>query len=709
MDLHKIETQRAELLNSLPRLSGKTKLFKISSFYSILLSSEDKNIIDAYSLDFIQEFLSELKLFVPFYQAPEKSYSLVIQLNELKTIPTLLQFENGIDEIIETIEARLKELNNILNGEYSKIPIRTLSFPLLETLQDDSHQDSFGTLESVCIKISKAKGENRFVFVPSDKKIEERLLNQTKISFQLALNYFQRHQRKFHRYHEVLIYFENLSALYEGNSLGVALTIGFIEQLSILYNLPYITNIKNNIATTGGVEEKGNIQTVSNEIIKKKIDIVFYSDVQSFIVPKEDEEFARQRKKQLKELYPKRQLTLSAIENINELLNRRDLVDIKKQSTVVRTIKSIKRNRAASILFFLLIIFLSLSYIFNYDDNPFTYELTQNQIVIKNKYESRLWGLDFLGGGEFMKKMKWAPTLEAWFRILDVNGDGKNEVLFCYTSGSKYSNATYSNGLVLLDYKGKILWRRSFKKDLFSKREHLTSPYYINIFDTLRINNEPCIFCSSNNVNSYASAAYILDLRNNKVISDTLWSPGFINDIKVIKAISDDNKEILVLSNNNSFQKNCLLRLRLNEFKGQLPVTDDYKFHNVKMTNVLSCFLFPNSDYNSYLKQRMTGSSYRGLIISKETKTIRFSSHQDSYEMLGAIFYNWHYDTNEFEISIGNDFRVMRDSLVAHGILPPPYTDTKEYRELLRSQIQAWDGKKFISIDEYKKKSAITQ
>ncbi|MCL5030255.1 MAG: hypothetical protein M1480_14685 [Bacteroidetes bacterium] len=706
MNFKEVENQKKLISEVLTHVSGKTKLFEICSFYSSLIDANDKNLINAYSLDFIYELLSELKSFTPFFQKPEKTESLLSLLNKIKQIDTLKSFVDELNANILHIETSLSQLKNILNGTEPVSQKQMLSFPLLESVSNINQQDSFGVLESFSVRITKNKNQNKFIFVPSEKKIEERLLLQAENSFQLALNYFHWHKKRLSKFHEVLIYFENHTASYEGNSLGAALTIAFIERLSLIYNLPYVTRIKGNIAVTGGVDETGNIISVSSEMCRKKVELVFYSDIDTFVVPKADEEHARNKIAGLNKSYSNRKLNLVAVEGIYDLLNRRDLIDIKKQPVVVRAAKGIRKNWFVSTLSVILLLILSFLWINNYDDNPFTYELEQNQIVIKNKYNRSLWEIDYQGGGEYIKKMKWAPALETYFRILDVNGDGKNEILFCYASNSKYSNASYSDGLVLFNWKGEILWRRGFRKDLFSRREHLTPPYSISIFDTLKINNNPCIICCSNNVNSYVSAAYILDLSANKVISDTLWSPGFINDIRVIKGINGNEKEILVLSCNNSFQKNCLSKLMLNELKGQLLVTNDYKFLNIREAKVLNCFLFPNSDYNSFSKQRMNGTVYRSLTVSKEAKTIRFSINEDSYEILGKVFYNWHYDTNEFEISIGNDFRVMRDSLVAHGELPLPYTDTKEYREKLRKQILAWDGDKFIPLDEYVTKRA---
>ena len=45
------------------------------------------------------------------------------------------------------------------------------------------------------------------------------------------------------------------------------------------------------------------------------------------------------------------------------------------------------------------------------------------------------------------------------------------------------------------------------------------------------------------------------------------------------------------------------------------------------------------------------------------------------------------------EVIIGDAFQVRRDSLVVHGKLKPPLTNTKEYENILLNQFQEWDAK----------------
>lgn len=702
MNFLEIEKLRAELSTLIPRTSGMPKVLLLETFCSNLLSTNNSKLIEAFANEFIDDFLTALESYSPFYSEPQKTGKLVSLLNQLKEVSMISDYKARIDERIISVNNKLTVLLSILNGESQKQNEKgELYFPLIGNITVTSETIHFSSIEKVKIKITLAKEKDSFVFVPSNHK-NSQLEDQAKTSFELAKLYLKENKHKINKHHEVLIYFENLSAEYDGNSLGLALTIGFIEQLSLIYNLPYIIHIKSRIASTGGVNNLGKVTSVGANNICCKVETAFYSTCESLIIPETDEIDAKQKLNELKEKYPNRLLRLIPVESLTDLLERRNLVDIKKQSPIVRTARSIKKNWIASFLLLLLTLILIFIYVRDYDDNPYMYEQTENEIQIKNKSGANLWDIKCPNNIEIFRE---SASIESYLRILDVNADGINEILFHFARNTSYADSSISIGLVLLNNKGEILWRRSFRKLLTSKREFLVPPYSLELFDTLRVNNDLCVLCGSNNQNSYASAAYILNLRKNKIVSDTLWNPGHISDIRIVDLDKDGNRELVVSAANNGFKKNSLFHLKLDDLKGQVPTVDEYRLINIKDVKILHYFLFPNSDYNQYLNLGYNCVKKRDLFFDFESKTIRFSAFEAGLNK-GWVIYNWDYSTDDFNLAIGNDFQLLRDSLVSIGKLSYPLTDTKEYRELLRRQILAWNGKKFIPIDEWKNKRA---
>src|SRR5690606_1041476 len=102
------------------------------------------------------------------------------------------------------------------------------------------------------------------------------------------------------------------------------------------YNSPVLLKTPDSTTYTGGMGDTGRIAPVSENIIKVKTEAIFFSGIQTFAVPREDDFFAQQMLEELNKNYPARKLKITAIEDFDDLLSRRNLVEIKKINPVVR-------------------------------------------------------------------------------------------------------------------------------------------------------------------------------------------------------------------------------------------------------------------------------------------------------------------------------------------------------------------------------------
>ncbi len=80
----------------------------------------------------------------------------------------------------------------------------------------------------------------------------------------------------------------------------------------------------------------------------------------TFVIPKTEETYAYFALTQFINQYPERNLKLIPAEDIYDVLNRRDLVEIKKRNPVVRTGKFIKKNWVSAVVTVLLAIIILL-------------------------------------------------------------------------------------------------------------------------------------------------------------------------------------------------------------------------------------------------------------------------------------------------------------------------------------------------------------
>ncbi|WP_337866901.1 hypothetical protein [Ignavibacterium sp.] len=425
-----LETLRVELTERLSLSSSiNQKIYYYYNFFHKVLATENKNFIEAFLTEFLEEYLKCISRFETAGTDPSFTKSLIVQLKKLSEYFSLLHNDFNISSEIERIEKQYHELCKILEdiNDESASEQRAF-FPLIEK---SASEIIFGALDSIRIIINKTTDSNKFIIVPSEQEIENKIINQIHTSWQLALDHAKKYLTKVNKYHEVIISFDKRLGIYEGNSLGIALTLSFLEQLLKFYNTVYIINIKDKTAFTGGVDKFGNILSTGEEIIKQKVGVLFFSEIKYFVFPKCEESYAYFALTQLQKDYPKRKLRLIPVEDFSDVLNRRDLVDIKKQKVIVRASKFVKNNWISAATTFLLAIFFAYLFVMDFDDNPAFVEIYGNELQVKNKNGKILW-TKYLNQGEIA--FESSQYLEMFYRVIDIDSDGTNEVII--SSGS---------------------------------------------------------------------------------------------------------------------------------------------------------------------------------------------------------------------------------------------------------------------------------
>ncbi len=58
------------------------------------------------------------------------------------------------------------------------------------------------------------------------------------------------------------------------------------------------------------------------------------------------------------------------------------------------------------------------------------------------------------------------------------------------------------------------------------------------------------------------------------------------------------------------------------------------------------------------------------------------------------------YNLKDIDIIIDSEFRILRDSLVAKGVLKSPYTDTEEYKAILKQNTLYWKNGNWVNGEE---------
>ena len=689
MDLFELEQKRIGILQNIDAwTSNHRKLFYLYDFFELVLSTQNIAAISAFITEFLEDYSSLLLKTEPLFYHPKYYKNVLdqaVKINELK----LDQVNLDLAESIEIFKAKYEELISTLNGIKNEGIENKISFPVLE-ISNNKHTP-LGFLESLTVIIKKSNSD-KFIIIPSNSTLEKKLENQIKISWSIAINYTKKYVKRKLSFHEVIIQFDKKAGIYTGDSLGIILTLTFIEQLLNYYNSDYIFYLNPKAALSGGISEDEIVTNLSNEITTKKTEIVFYSDSELFVIPKGDENIARSIYHELNKEFPKRKIVIEAVENLDDILNRRNIVEIKKQNIFKKTSKKLANNWQNVFLIAFLSIIVGFYVFRDWDNNPAILESTENTLFVKNKVGKILW----------TRKMGYDPSrnksesyLSYYQKLIDVNNDGINEIILSNEDLSELENNPDKLRIVCYDNNKNELWSYKFRDKIATELGEMDATYNSILVDTLSFGNKKVLLCIATSLKSFSSAVYLLELKSGKRLPQTLWNSGFFTNGLVKDFDNNGKKDLFASFCNNGFEQIGILQIEIDKLSGQCPTTKRYGYKELPMAKLDSYILFPKTDYTHYINQRLEGSEIGSLVEAGEKGEIIIPITIEPNK--SSLMYIYDYHKRDFEVIIGNGFRVLRDSLVVDGKLNPPLTDTDEYCNQLISQIKYWNGKEFVT------------
>lgn len=684
MNILDLEIKYSELQEFLSgHYSQRAKLFKISDFIFQVFQLQTPNTAEAYLSELLPQLLDYISSLELRGNNPKDLNILLDQLEQIKKYKFAEISLALIEHNISSIKSQINLLNDWLNGINTSKKARAIYFPLLEKTESGY---SNGFLESIEVEIKP--GENSFYITPSESESDKGLERQVKISWQIALNICKRYTHKIKSSHTVFIHFINKYGIYSGSSLGVALTLGFVEALLKYYNTSITINTNSNIAFTGEIDEAGIIKTSDDNIIKEKVKTVFYSDIEIFVIPASSFQIAKVELNSQKKNYPKRNLGLIGIESVDDLLNRRNIVDIRKQKIVIRTGKFVKRNWASALSIILLTIFFTYLFAFDFDENPVSYNSDGSKIYFKNKNGKVLWSVNFIS---LFNESENPNYLKNKILILDTNNDGINEILMI-GNDHKFLNCYSSDH--------KLIWQYRFDDQVFSQREIMDQEYGMNIIDTCTVFGEKSVYLSSSNFDSFASAIYRISPVSGKRLKGTFWASGHIMACNIINSVSNPLKLIEGVGYDNGYEDLVYFVCRLDTITKVRLSTSEYLIKNFPLADMKYYIRIRKTDYDNYYEQRtplyLQGSFDHQILDT----TTSFATALHNQNAILEVGYKLTGNSNNIKIVIGSDFRIQRDTLVKHGILKEPYTDTEEYKEIIKNNILYWLNGKWVKRNE---------
>lgn len=699
-NLLELESLRGELISqAFDHPSDHLHISLFYNYFNKVLSTKNQNLIESFLLEFIEDYIYTIRRYEPCGVEPVFTEKLIKQLKLLKEISLTDNNLTVLNSEVDRIDKQFRQLKDFLAGKsYNQLNKHKTFFPLIDKESPDGF---YGIIDSLTVRIGRSSESDKFIIIPSEKEIENRIAAQCKNSWQIAVNILRKYVKKPFKYHEVIISFDKKIGFYEGNSLGISLTLTFLEELLKFYNPQYIIKIKEQSAFTGGISEAGEVLNTGEGIIKQKVAAIFYSGIDSFVIPKLEETYAYFALTQLKEKYPERSLKLIPAEDFYDVLNRRDLVEIKKINPIVRTGKFVKRNWISAAATIILAVLFAYLFAVDRDDNPAYVEANGQFLNIKNANGKTLWKRHIEIGNTNQINPRYVSK---YCRVIDINNDGLNEVLIANENLGKQGELNTQKQLICYDYKATPIWNFYFNELVTSNNENLDSIYNLYMIDILTVNNVKSLFLFANNGNSFSSVVFSIDLRTGNKIPGSIWCSGHTYDGLIKDLDGDSQKEIICMGLDNGFEDCTIFTYHPDTVDYIRPSTAEYTIKDFPVGNFISLIRIPKTDYDYAIGNRFYAMNLSSLDYISNTKEVYFFLDSDHSERIAGVWYKLNHNLIDFSIIVDNQFRVARDTLVTRGILNKPYSDTDDYKEIIKKNILYWNGNSWITSESIIKK-----
>lgn len=694
----RIEETAANLRDGiLSDIRGHTLLLKLCDLTELLDGTGDPLLLEATLTEFAPYFVRELSKFRVEGNQPGLTKRVIACAEKIRLA---IQDETELSILTGSLLRLKKELKLqrlILSGNPRPGQRHTPNFPVIETVEG-----SFSNclLDTIRVVLRPGKGEDKFILHPATSKKDRELEDQIRTCYRFARRSVETGKSRLSKFFDVQIDLLSDLGIYSGRSFGALLTLLLVIELKKRLHPNRRFGLRADISVTGGIDADGNMLPTGKEAIEQKTKAVFFSFSNAFILPADDLVYAQKTLSELQRSRPNRKLELIAVKNINDIFNRRDIFRVSRKPVKQRVKEWARKYRYGALLFLPAIVLLGFFFAREFDNNPVSFELDGTNLLIKNKYGGVLWSWTV---SKYIERDFNVTDLNTRIMISDINEDDGNEVIFSDELFIR-KDPQAERVLLCLNSDQEELWRFSMRDTLSSPKESNIPPEFsLKIFDTVTINNSKRILLWTNSVPTYPSAIITIDPRTGKRFPGTIWNAGFIQQVAFEDIDDDQHEEIIFMAVDNGLKIQKIVACEFTDREYMLDTRSDYFLNGKLRFQPIFEISIPSTDYNTTINKVNKDIFFdRQIRMDNDGRLKFFSRYHHSRE---SVMYTLVLKTKTLEIDyfIEGTYRDHRDSLVNAGKLPLPYTDTKEYTDILKNGVRYKLDGKWVTYQEYVK------
>lgn len=695
-----LQFQRLLKLIKSPATTG-IKLLSVSDFLYDLLNRSDQKKFLSYYLDLGPYILGLLLKKEKIFLSP-KTIDKLIFINKKLSEITHFGKEASREKFFNAGVILNDYKNNIFKPEKEELASDSIAIVLIENCGEDAKTDcKYGLIQKFKLNSLIQKGKEKV------NKIEFRNIldsNQSEIDkylydiISLAEQKCKNERLKTHNYHYIF-YFDSHEFIYTGTSFGIgALCLAYNSILINEFN-KYYYNFKSNCVFSGEIDRDGNLLKLNRKLLKIKLETVFFSGYKIFIIPEDNIVEAKEELGALQNNYPERKLDLIPISNYKSIFDNTNIVEKIKLSPTKKTLKFYKNfskpiNISMTIIFIVTVLSYLVFYLIpNLDENPVSYNYSNNRYITYNKYGLEIWRSEPLNP---LNKSFYSENNEGQRCILtDVNEDGINELLYVVYDLENIqnshtifcSNEDIKNFPIILPIK-----ELKYPNDPI--HNYL---YYIKNIFLLDCNgdNKKEILYIGRHTQYYPAVVGAVDFSGKHL--GEFWNEGHPSLTKIIDINNDGRPYIFFCGCNNRDSLECaaLIVIDPKYLQGASPYSDPISTNKPGFEKYY--ILFPKSVLLENTKKERN-EVYELNINSDKTITCWTSEGNNVTDE--AVLYDFDNEMNLIQINCNDQFKNSYEKLRNQKNDLP---DLLSYLEDLGKKIRWWNGEAFVNYSAINK------
>jgi tRNA A-37 threonylcarbamoyl transferase component Bud32 len=324
--------------------------------------------------------------------------------------------------------------------------------------------------------------------------------------------------------------------------------------------------------------------------------------------------------------------------------------------------------------------------------NPVDYEVVGNRLTLLDEGGKPIWSVEYPYSIEYFKTLSFGERKQL-LRVVDLDGDGRNEVLFGMHQAAEDGRRTH---LICYGPDGAERWRVKAGRELSfgsgaGETRGLFWVRFVDVHDFDHDGRMEIVLVSTQKL-FYPCQILLLDPDGERL--GEFWNSGYVYCSAYADVDGDGVDELLLGGTNNEYRRSCLAVLDVSLMSGASPqLLDRYRAPELGPGTEMQYILLEKSDFAelSLRDSRIGKIDVLNDVIALNAYEAITTGNSDEC----VYAYLMSRDLRPASVVLGNDFLSAQYAAYRAGFIDRNVSEDPEYLEQLRSRMmkaQYWTG-----------------